>query len=488
MTYRTRRIIFWALVGLFIIISPLTVFYSKGYRFDFQKWEVFKIGGLNLQIKINDAKIFINNRLKAQSGGLLYSSNFFKLLPGTYKIRIAKENYQDWQKDLTVKPNLVTDAYNIILFPQKTQVTQITNEPAAFFLFSPNNVKILLAALDATSSLTAIKISLTDKKGNPIENPYIFPLKGLKNPQVKILDGRWSANSDSFILKIEVNKKIQWLTLTHNSKNREPALIDEEIKKSLETFKKTVGPPKISASLDELFFNPANPKELLFLAGDDIYAFDLETKIIKNAKINNNPALGVELFYVEGKNVWWIDKTGIIKKNDLNVNLIKEIFRIPNFATSSADNYRFVAWDDTFGIYTKNGIYLYAKKSGGEFIFLEGQITLAKFSPDGKKLLYLKNGEAVVQYLEDIKTGDIKKVGDQELIMNGVKNAAWLKTSDYLILVIDNSINIAELDGRSDRNIFEIIKTEPSIIFYNPDNDQIYYLDDDGLLKTASLK
>lgn len=490
MTYRMRRIIFWALVALFVTLSPLAVFYSKGHRFDFQKLEAFKIGGLNLQVKTGGAGIFINDRLRAQSGGLLYSGSFFKLLPKTYDVRILKDNYYAWRKTLAVSPNLVTDVYNIILFPEDAEAKELISEPVGFFSFSPDRSKILAAAtaIDATSSFPVLKTLLFDGSGNPTENFGNFSLKWLGNPQLKILAGRWSYGGENFLLKAGGDKKIQWLLVSNDpkAKARQLILANEEIKKSLEAAKKTAGLSKINAPLDELFFNPQSSKELLFLLNGDIYAFDLGTKYIKNAKINNNPTLAVKSFLTEGKNVWWLDETGVVKKNDLNVNLIKEIFRIPDFASSS-DDYRFVNWDDAFGIQTKTGLYLH-KKSGNEFIFLDGHVSSSRFSPDAKKLLYLKNGEAIVRYLDEVKTGDMKKAGDEDLIMAGVKDAAWYKSSDYLILSTGNSIKVAELDGRSERNIFELTEAEPKIIFYNPDNEKIYFLDGDGFLKTISLK
>ncbi len=503
MTRRARRIIFWALSALFIALSPLTVFYSKGYRFDFQKLEVFKIGGLNLQVKTGGAEIFINNRLRAQAGGLLYSGSFFKLLPRTYDVRVAKDKYHSWQKTLAVKPNLVTDVYDIILFPENAAAKELASAPADFFAFSPDRQKILAAKTgrDATSSLPILKTALLDGSGNPIENFGDFSLKWLKNPQLKILSARWPQNAESFLLKVEGDKKNQWLLAVNPARNetagktggpktksRELILLGEEIKKSLEAAKKTGGIYKINAPLDEIFFNPQNSKELLFLLNGEIYAFNAETKIVRNPKINNNPTLDVSSFLAEEKNVWWLDENGVVKKNDLNVNLIKEIFRIPDFASSSAGGCRFVSWDDTFGIKTETGLYLNAKRGGGEFIALKSPITLARFSPDGKKLLYLKNGEAVVRFLEEIKTGDIKKAGDEDVIASGAGDAAWHKTSDYLVLAGADSIKIAELDGRSRRNVFKIAETEPKIVFYNPDNEKIYFLGSDGILKTASLR
>ncbi|MDP1629593.1 MAG: hypothetical protein Q8L57_03155 [bacterium] len=481
MTHKTRRIIFWCLLFFFAIFGPMAVFYSQGYRFDFQEREIIKIGGLSLKIKTGGAKIFINNRFKEESGGLLYTGSFFKLLPKNYEVRVSKENYHDWRKTLIVRPNFITDVFEIILFPQNQTPQKLTD--VDFFSFSPARNRLMTASIfgaDATST-PYLQIRILEPNGKLIEDFTPLYLKRANFP-LKILEARWFNSNEDFILKIQTNKTARWLFGVSGNK----IFIDEEIKKALETERKTTALAPIKINADDLFPHPLNQKELFFQAGGAIYTYNPETKSAKETNLGGIETGIFDSFLVRGTNLWWLDKTGALKKKDLNVNLIKETAKIPYFLPDI--DYEFISWDNTFGVKTAELIYIYNEKKG-DFIELIRPISSAKFSPDRRKLFYLKNNNITVRYLEEVKIGDIKKEGEEDTVLSEkIKEIIWYPNSSHLILATENAIKIAELDSRPLRNIAELAKAAPQITFYNPDNEKIYFLDGDGFLKTVSLK
>jgi hypothetical protein len=490
MTHKTRRLLFWGLLAFFLILSPLAIFYSQGYRFDFQKWEIIKIGGLSLRVKTGGAKIFINNRFQEESGGFLYAGSFLKLLPKNYEVRIAKEGYYDWKKTLRVEPNLITEAFNIVLFPQNQAAQKILNQPLDFFSFSADRSRFLTASFadfPATSS-PHLKIRLFDANAKPLEDFSPLYLKSAKGKSLpfKILKTRWFNSSEDFILKTEIDKTDRWLLgskiFLPQNKTRQLIFIDDEIKKSFESAQKILSAAKIK--LGDLFPHPLNPKELIFQTGGGIYTFNLETKVVNEVNLDGGEIF--DSFLVKGVNIWWLDKTGVLRKKDLNVNLIKEVAKISYFLPTL--NYEFINWSDTFGIKTAEILYL-CNERVGNFVELIQPIALAKFSPDFRKLFYYKNNQATVQYLEEVKIGDVKKTGEEDVIFSEqVKESIWHSTAGHLIFSTENAIKIAELDSRLPRNIVELVKAIPKMIFYNPDNEKIYFLDEDRLLKIVSSK
>ena len=96
MTKRSRRIIFYFLLLLFIILAPSIIFYALGYNFDFDKKIFIATGGIYLKSYPSNAETYINDKFSGET------SKFIKrLLPKIYEIKITKEDYYSWQKKYT---------------------------------------------------------------------------------------------------------------------------------------------------------------------------------------------------------------------------------------------------------------------------------------------------------------------------------------------------------------------------------------------------
>lgn len=150
MTRTTRRLVFYIFIVIFLLATPPTIFYAMGYSFDWQKKVLVKTGGLYLKSSPADAKIILDDKNNKTTPRLIS-----RLLPKTYKISVEKNGYFSWEKNLEVRPQLVVEARNILLFPknifpEKVATTSLT---IADFLRSPEeNIKIAQAANIASST------------------------------------------------------------------------------------------------------------------------------------------------------------------------------------------------------------------------------------------------------------------------------------------------------------------------------------------------
>jgi hypothetical protein len=112
MSRRFRRFLFYSAVAIFILVTPPVVLYAFGYSFDFQKWHVVAAGGLYLKSTPSAAQI----TLDGENAGLT-TRLITRLLPRNYNVIVTKDGYFAWQKKMEVRPQLVTEARNIFLFP-----------------------------------------------------------------------------------------------------------------------------------------------------------------------------------------------------------------------------------------------------------------------------------------------------------------------------------------------------------------------------------
>jgi hypothetical protein len=146
MSRKNRLTLFFVCFFLFLLLTPLVIIYPQGYRINFNFSEGNKIitqtGGIFIKAVPKQAEIYIDNKLKKKTDFFFGSALIENLVPKEYKIKVQKENYHPWEKNLKIKEKEVTDAKNIILFPKKVDL-EILKE-AEEFSFSPDEKKLAL--------------------------------------------------------------------------------------------------------------------------------------------------------------------------------------------------------------------------------------------------------------------------------------------------------------------------------------------------------
>lgn len=121
MSLATRRIIFYALVVLFLVSGGGVLLYANGWRVDPETFAVRKTGGIYIESVPRDAEILLNGKAVRNASGLISSGTLVSgLLPRAYQVIVQKEGYTAWRRVLAVEPSLVTKAEHIILVPEES--------------------------------------------------------------------------------------------------------------------------------------------------------------------------------------------------------------------------------------------------------------------------------------------------------------------------------------------------------------------------------
>lgn len=175
-----RTIITTVLVlSLVSLVSYLFILYGRGYRLNFGNGDHNFIAGtglLALTSTPDGARVFINDNLTTATDDTL------NLPPGDYNIRIEKDGYYPWKKNVTLKKEAVTKT-DAVLFPTTPKLEATT----------------LLGAedpiIDDSGSFVAYKVSSASAENNGI---YILtvnrPLISLGSASRQIVDD----NTDTF--------------------------------------------------------------------------------------------------------------------------------------------------------------------------------------------------------------------------------------------------------------------------------------------------
>lgn len=130
-----RAIAFYFSVMLFCVLLPVILSYALGYQIDYRNFKIYKTGIIYIASRPAGASIYLNDLMRKD----LTPAQIENLRPGNYKIEVRKDGFYPWEKDMVVRPNMVTKADQIILFPITQEMKTISRAGIRDFFISNRN-------------------------------------------------------------------------------------------------------------------------------------------------------------------------------------------------------------------------------------------------------------------------------------------------------------------------------------------------------------
>lgn len=165
MKKKTRKLLFYFSVLVFLILSFFTVLFALGYKYDFVQNKFFKTGSLELKTNVG-AEIYINDEL---TGHTSFLSDYFskgRLLPHTYNVRVQGEKYQPWHKLVKIEAGFLSSFPRIVLLPLDFKEVAVASSSIANLSIKRFDQSEGLAIMGNKKKLEAINL----KSGTV--NPY----------------------------------------------------------------------------------------------------------------------------------------------------------------------------------------------------------------------------------------------------------------------------------------------------------------------------
>lgn len=155
---RTRFFLFWGFIALFLVLVPLVLLYANGYRIK-RGIGIVRTGGISITIPYNDALLLIDETPIGQSG--FFNRRFYvdDLLPGSYEVRVWKDDYVPWKHTLFVEPQIVTDA-RAFLVPEDMALLRITGATSTSTTTRATDAETLAAYREAFKEPMATSTSI----------------------------------------------------------------------------------------------------------------------------------------------------------------------------------------------------------------------------------------------------------------------------------------------------------------------------------------
>lgn len=463
MTRKTRFILFSFLTILFFLLAPSTVFYSQGYRFDFEKKKIVQTGAFYFKIMPKGAEIYLNDKLKKKTDFFFGQAFIDDLLPKIYKVEIKKDGYYPWQKNLKIEEKLTTELKNVFLVPKDIKF-QILGKEIEDFYFSPNNKMVILKRIEKGNLILEL---LEIEKNTP---SLLFKTEDFleKGEKIEDLDLIWSGDSKKILIKL-IGKKEKYFIL------------------ELDRGKNLISLDFLGENLSEFSFEPGDSEKIWFIKKSPEKNSLLFSNYLK--KEVSKPILENILSYqIANGNLFWLNKDGFLIQSDLLGREITTLNFEP-FSLKEKVKYQIMVFERKIFLREGNILYFFDEKEKTFEKILE-KVREVKISPDLKKIAYFTDYEIWIFFLKDILNEQPQRKEEEKLFLTRfsekIGNIFWW-TNHYLIFNTGNQIKITEIDDRDKINIYDLVEFKDPKIFWSKFDKKLYILSQGNFYSSEKL-
>jgi len=530
MTKKKRLVLFIFLVVLFLIISPLIIFYSLGWRFDWQTKKITQPGIFYFNVYPKNVQIYLDGVIKKKTDFFFGSVIIENLPPKKYDVEIKKEGFHSWKKTLEIKKLKATEAKDVILVPQNPIFAVISKKVEESF-FSPDQKKIILKETFPTSpensdsSNWALKLFELDKniKSHLIEPNRIHSNSADINgndanikKEIHLNDLKFSLDSKMILLELKISIHSPVDSLTDETKREEKPIENKEEKLEYYILEIDKVPPTLFSlsflgpNVKRVDFNPKDSQKLFTLTvsseeteelvpenkndSSDLHQekTDKQTKTLSEIDLVDEKASSSVLeniidYSITENAIYYLDASGFLFKTDFSLNWRDKLNTDP-FPLKKDAEYKITASPFDVILIEDETLYVFDKKNNS-FKKISEFVKDFKFAPDFKKIAYFNNYEIWVLFLEQKENQPQKETGDKLFLTRfseRIDKVFWY-TNHYLIFNTEDKIKITEIDDRDRINIVDFAEFEKPEIFWNQDNKKLYILTDKNLYVSEKL-
>jgi hypothetical protein len=217
-----KRQILLSLLVLSLLITGTTgvILYGKGYRIGFhdnQGPQLSKTGILQIKSKPTGAQVHIDGQLRGAT------DDDITLTPGKYTVRVSKDGYNDWQKDIQIEREIVSSA-DALLLPKAPTLQSISTFGVESAVVDPTGTKIAFRIASSSAAKNGIYVlELTNR---------VFPILAGQSNSTQIVDETidtfsqatisWSPDGKQILASIPLGESSTYYLLKSDGFNTAP--------------------------------------------------------------------------------------------------------------------------------------------------------------------------------------------------------------------------------------------------------------------------
>lgn len=119
MTNVRRKALYLAFIVGFLLSAPAVVFYTAGYRLNWERREVVETGLISVSTVPRGADVLVDGAHAGERTPAVVGN----LAPGEHLLRLEKPGYLPWEKRLVVKSRFTTFAHDVLLYLDEEPVS-----------------------------------------------------------------------------------------------------------------------------------------------------------------------------------------------------------------------------------------------------------------------------------------------------------------------------------------------------------------------------
>ncbi|MFC1662974.1 PEGA domain-containing protein [Patescibacteria group bacterium] len=183
MDVKKRRIYYLTISIIFIVLTPIIILFTTGYRFSLVTFSIYKTGVLIVDSSPAGAKVTINSENTEKTT----PSRFADLHPGSYDLVLTKDNYRPWQTNFQIYTEQSTIIDSPLLIKKNFDNQNISADVVTSFWPAPNQQFLAYLESGQDSVLQIINIDNNNQQDITIGK--------------KIISAKWSDDSNKILIK-----------------------------------------------------------------------------------------------------------------------------------------------------------------------------------------------------------------------------------------------------------------------------------------------
>ena len=460
-----RKILFYVFVLIYLVTAPLVIMHALGINYQPDTKTLEKTGLIYLSSIPSQARVTINAEQYPQETPVVLRG----LAPGSYKIKISKETYKDWRKNLPVEAQKATVVESVLLIPKKWKKENLKTEfkkmitfaDPAFFLVNkgPSLKDFFLYKERAVLGENLI--------GQPplIDKENLLPLieNSSSLDKAKISRIYTVRNAAQMLLKIDHDKKEKFFWI--NLKEEPPAV--EEIS------------PFMLKDYDKILWDPRHPDSLYLLHQEAISRFDLKEKIFFPDIVGN-----VKSFTAQNGRLYVLHKENVLIEYTQDAQEAHILLEAEKIKKILLKPYRdldiFILEPDLIVFLSENGALLSNQQP---LQLVPEGVQGFTFNQKRKRLLFWTGHRlGTIDFLPDDTQASSEKIPKPAWFgvqSKNIRQAAWANEGSHVIYATHDKIYITETQAFGQPIIQVIADIRPSSPFVYWDKlGKIFFLDE----------
>lgn len=308
-----KFIITIATIVVIAIAASVAIFLAKGYTFSAKEKRIVGTGIITISSEPDSASVFIDGHLTTATNATISS-----LPPKVYSVKVVREGFIPWEKEVSVKEGLVTPI-KVTLFPAMPTIYPLSFNGVMSPTLSPDGGQLAFVVPGSAGKKAGVWV-WTQVRNQPISfarsaEPHQIAQNSVADFSKATL--KWSADSKQVLATVDSNNYL----LESDKLNSDPRDITPILKATLQTWEEDVqskNESRVLAILD------ANLRQIASSSADVRWSPD-ETKfmVVKGeAKVYNlegkkNYSLPVARLYT-----WLPDSRHIILVEEKTISIV----------------------------------------------------------------------------------------------------------------------------------------------------------------------